>query len=107
MKVFKIIPYWINTENGELRANDHCVYLKIGKNYDEIFNWVKNNKKDFSFNFLEVYNSDEITENNLKFDFSVQECKDLIINDIVGNEYKIEIKPVSKIEIQKIEIPFE
>ena len=107
MKVFKIIPYWINTENREIRVKDYCIYLKIGKNYDEIFNWVKNNKKDFSFNFLDVYTSDEITENNLKFDFSVQECKDLIINDIVGNEYKIDIKPVSKIEIQKIEIPFE
>ena len=107
MKIFKIIPYWINTENGEIRTNKDCVYIKIGNTYDEIFSWAKDNKKDFSFNFLDVYDSKEIKENNLKFDFSVQECKDLIANDILANEYKLSIKLVSRIETQKIEIPIE
>lgn len=107
MKVFKIIPYWINTENGEIRENKSSVYLKVGNSYEEVFNWAKENKKDFSFSFLEVYNSEEIKENNLKYDFSIQECKDLLINDILGNEYKLSVKLVSRIEIKKIEVPIE
>jgi hypothetical protein len=99
MKIFRIIPYWINTETGETREKKDCIYLKIGNNYDEVFNWAKNNKDNFSFNFLDVYSSNEISENNLKFGFSIKESTNLIINDIAGNEYKIAIKPVSKIEI--------
>lgn len=105
MKIYKIIGCWINTQTGESRTNPNRLYLRVGTSYDEIYNWAQKNKKDFSFRYDEVFNPSEINENNVKFDFSVQELQHLYVHDIKNNEYKAKIELISRIEIKQIEIP--
>lgn len=107
MKVFSVIPYWIDTQTGETRSRKIWLYLKIGRSYDEVYKWAQNNKERLNFSFQDVFDMKDIQESSLRFDVSVREEKDIILTDIDDNEYRVEIKPVSKIQIQRIEIPLE
>lgn len=107
MRIFNIIPYWIDKNSGEIRSKKGCLFLKIGNTYEEVYNWANSNKKLFSFSFKEVYDTKEINENNLQFDFSVEESNSYLVSDINNVEYKVQLKPIAKIEIKKIETPLE
>ena len=105
MRIFNIIPYWIDKNSGEIRSKKECLFLKMGNTYEEVYNWANINKKLFSFSFREVYDAKEITETNLQFDFSVEESNNYLISDINNIEYRVQLKPIAKIEIKKIETP--
>lgn len=107
MKVFNIIPYWIDTKTGETRARENWIFFKMGETYDEVYKWAKANKDKFNFEFTEVFQTKEIEESSLKFDFSVKEEKYMFLTDTEDNEYKIQLKPIAKIQIQRIEVSLE
>jgi len=105
MKLFSIIPYWLNSKTGETRVNKKWIFLKVGQTLTEVQEWAKNNKGEIYFRPDDVYRPEDIDESNLKFDVSVKELKEGFVSDTNDTEYKIAYDLISKIEIKRIEIP--
>jgi hypothetical protein len=105
MKIYSIIPYWLNGKTGETRTNKEWLYFKIANSYDEVYQWALTNKDEIFFRADYVYKPNEIDETDLNFDFSIKEVSDILINDLEKNEYRVKLDLFSKIEIKKIEVP--
>lgn len=105
MKLFSIIPYWLNAKTGETRVNKQWIFLKVGQTLTEVQEWARNNKAEIYFRPDDVYRPDDIDESNLQFDVSVKEMKEGFVSDTNGTEYKIGFDLLAKIEIKRIEIP--
>jgi len=107
MKLFCIIPYWLNKESGETRINKRWLYLRAANSFNEINEWAKNHKEEFFFRADNVFKPNEIDETNLNYDFSIQEISDIFVFDLKENEYRVKVEIVSKIEMKKVEIPID
>jgi len=105
MKIYSIIPYWLNGQTGETRTNKEWIYFKIANSYDEVYQWTLTNKDEIFFRADFVFKPNEINETDLTFDFSIKEISDIIIKDLAKNEYRVKLNLFSKIEFKKIEIP--
>ncbi|WP_291637294.1 hypothetical protein [Clostridium sp.] len=105
MNIFNIIPYWIDVEKGETYLNSNWAYLKIGKDYDDVYKWAQENKDKIYFDIDERKEVGDADDSKFKFEFSIKEIENLYLMDTNSNEYRIELDIVAKIEIKRIEIP--
>lgn len=107
MKIFSVIPYWLNAKTGETRVNKKWIFLKIGQSVTEVQEWALKNRGEIYFRPEDVYTPEDIDETNLKFDVSVKELKEEFFTDANGDEYKVGFDLISKIQIKRIEIPLD
>lgn len=107
MKLFSVVPYWLNAKTGETRVNKKWIFLKVAQSITEVQEWALKNRGEIYFRPDDVYNPDDIDESNLKFDVSVKEMNEEFVTDTNGTEYKIRFDLISKIKVERIEIPID